>query len=269
MATNIYYHFDSEEYSDLLYKTFINRNISDEAINNLLTKAEDTINNVISFEEEALSNNEEITCLSEEDNNELNALLSDPFLDVYFVNGNVNNVVNGNVISVNDVTFSLVEKNNKSFELLKDSSIGNTAIFVVDSREMAPLFDRNNGEEIQFSNSYMFGYYDQQTGSIVKNLNFKSRNTFDGKKDISYESYLGDYSLPISSENGYINELYKKLYSLEVLFSKYVDEIGFNDLKNQIKYYASSIIMLKQSISDEMVMSEARLSENYEEEFVL
>ena len=102
MATNIYYHFDSEEYSDLLYKTFIDRNISDEAINNLLTKAEDTINNVIAFEEEALSTNEEITCLSEEDNNELNALLSNPFLDVYFVNGNVNNVVNGNVYETNN-----------------------------------------------------------------------------------------------------------------------------------------------------------------------
>ena len=66
-----------------------------------------------------------------------------------------------------------------------------------------------------------------------------------------------------------INELYSKLYSLEVLFGKYVDEIGFHDLKNQIKYYASKIIALKQSITEEMVADEAKLSENYQEGFVL
>ena len=269
MATNIYYHFDSEEYSDLLYRTFAERNVSDEAINNLLVKVEDTINNAISFEEELDTTFEDITILSPNDNNELNALLGNPFVDVYFVNGNVNSVVNGNVINVNDVSFSLVEKNNKSFSLLKDANIGDTAIFVVDSREIAPLFVKNDGREIQFSTDYMFGYYDQKSGTIVKNLNYKSRNTFDGTRDISYESYFGEYSLPVASDNMLINELYSKLYSLEVLFGKYVDEIGFHDLKNQIKYYASKIIALKQSITEEMVADEAKLSENYQEGFVL
>ena len=66
-----------------------------------------------------------------------------------------------------------------------------------------------------------------------------------------------------------VNELYKKLYSLEVLFGKYVDEQGFEDIKNQIRYYAASVVNLKNSISQDMVMDEDRLSENYNEEFAL
>ena len=140
-----------------------------------------------------------------------------------------------------------------------NNSYKNTAIIVVDSRELAPVF--NNIDE------YLFGIYTSENG-IDRNLNYKSRHEFDGK-DISYESYLGAYSLPIISQNVIINELYKKLYSLEVLFGKYVDELGFEDIKNQIRYYAASIINLKNSISQDMIIDEARMSENYNEEFAL
>ena len=253
MASNIYYHFDSEAYSDLLFKTFSNRDISDSAINNLLGEAENTVNNVLSFEDEINSDSEEISCLSSEDNKTINGLLSNPFLDVYFVSGkiNVNNFI------PNKVDFQLVEKTNDGFSQLKN---GTNSIIVVDSRELAPVFD--NIDE------YLFGYYDQDLECIVKNLNYKSRHEYNGG-DISFESYMGDYSMPVMSEIDVINELYKKLYSLEVLFGKYVDEKGFEDIKNQIMYYARNIVSLKQSISDEMVMDEARLGDNYVEEFVL
>jgi hypothetical protein len=254
MAANTFYHFDSEVYSDLLYKIFSDRDISDTAINKLLVEVENTTNNVLSFEEEISSDYESIDCLSERDNQIINDLLSNPFLDVYFVH----NFQHDN-FSLNEASFHLVEKSNNGFSVLKDESLGNTAIFVVDSRELAPLF--SNLEE------YMFGTYSVENG-IEKNLNYKSRHEFDGK-DISYESYFGEYSLPVVSDNILINELYKKLYSLEVLFGKYVDEKGFEDIKNQIRYYASAVVNLKNSISEEMVMDEARLSENYNEEFAL
>ena len=269
MATNLYYHFDGEGYSELLYKVFSDRDISDEAINKLLIEVENTTNNVLSFEEDINSEHESITCLSDEDNHEINELLSNSFLDIYFVSGNINNVINGTVVNSNDIVFELVEKTNSSFSVLNDNSRGNTAIFVVDSRELAPFFNKNNSDGIEFNDDYLYGYYDQNSGSIVKNLNYKTRATFDGSKDISYESYLGEYSLPIMSENSVVNELYKKLYSLEVLFGKYVDEKGFEDIKNQIRYYASMIVSLKQSITDDMVMDEARLSGNLTEEFAL
>ena len=86
MATNLYYHFDSEGYSELLYKVFSDRDISDEAINKLLVEVENTTNNVLSFEEEVSSDFEKVTCLSEESNSEINELLGNPFLDIYFVN---------------------------------------------------------------------------------------------------------------------------------------------------------------------------------------
>ena len=92
MATNLYYHFDSEGYSELLYKVFSDRDISDEAINKLLVEVENTTNNVLSFEEEVSSDYEMVTCLSEECNAEINELLSNPFLDIYFVNGNIKNI---------------------------------------------------------------------------------------------------------------------------------------------------------------------------------
>jgi hypothetical protein len=250
MAANTFYHFDSEAYSDLLFKIFSDRDISDTTINKLLVEVENTTNNVMSFEEEISNDCEKIDCLSERDNQVINDLLSNPFLDVYFVHD-----FNFENFSPNEVCFHLVEKNNNGFSNLND----NTAIFVVDSRELAPLF--NNVEE------YLFGTYNSENG-IDKNLNYKSRHEFDGK-DISFESYLGEYSLPIISSNALINELYKKLYSLEVLFGKYVDEQGFEDLKNQIRYYASSVVGLKNLISEDMVMDEARLSENYNEEFAL
>ena len=250
MAANTFYHFDSEAYSDLLFKIFSDRDISDTAINKLLIEVENTTNNVMSFDEEVNSDYERIDCLSDKDNQMINDLLSNPFLDVYFVHdfdiGNFN---------LNKVCFQLVEKSNSGFSKLKD----NTAIFVVDSRELAPLF--SNIDE------YLFGTYSNENG-IDRNLNYRSRHEFDGK-DISYESYLGEYSLPIMSDNALINELYKKLYSLEVLFGKYVDEQGFEDIKNQIRYYASSVVSLKNSISEDMVMDEAKLSENYNEEFAL
>lgn len=268
MATNIYYHFDSEAYSDLLNKIFSDRDISDEAINKLLIEVENTTNNVLSFEEEVNSDYEGIDCLSDEDNLVVNGLLSNPFLDIYFVNGNVDSVINGKSVNASDVSFQLAEKSNAGFSKLTQDGLGNTAIFVVDSRELAPFFEKNNNEGVTFASSYMYGYYDQQTEGIVKNLNFVSRPGY-VSGDISYESYLGEYSLPIVSNNVVINELYKKLYSLEVLFGKYVDEKGFEDLKNQIRYYASMIVSLKQSISEDMVMDEARLSENYNEEFAL
>lgn len=269
MATNLYYHFDSEGYSELLYKVFSDRDISDEAINKLLVEVENTTNNVLSFEEEVSSDYEMVTCLSEECNAEINELLSNPFLDIYFVNGNIKNIVAGNVVNAGDVVFELAERSNSGFSILNDESRGNTAIFVVDSRELAPFFNKNNSDGIEFSSSYLYGHYDQSTGTIVKNLDYQTRPSFDGSKDISYESYLGEYSLPIMSENGLVNELYKKLYSLEVLFGKYVDEKGFEDIKNQIRYYASMIVSLKQSITDDMVMDEARLSGNLNEGFAL
>lgn len=252
MAANTFYHFDSEAYSDLLFKIFSDRDISDTAINKLLVEVENTTNNVMSFEEEISSDYESIDCLSERDNQEINGLLSNPFLDVYFIH-------NFDVNNLDASRFHLVEKNNEGFSVLKDESLGTTAIIVVDSRELAPLF--NNIDE------YMFGTYSVDNG-IEKNLNYKSRHEFDGK-DISYESYFGEYSLPIMSDNPLVTELYKKLYSLEVLFGKYVDEQGFEDLKNQIRYYAASVVGLKNSISEDMVMGEARLSENYTEEFTL
>ena len=52
MAQNIYYHFDSESFSDKLYKLFNDRDISDDTINSLLTEVENTTNNVLSFEED-------------------------------------------------------------------------------------------------------------------------------------------------------------------------------------------------------------------------
>ena len=55
------------------------------------------------------------------------------------------------------------EKNNEGFSVLKDESLGTTAIIVVDSRELAPLF--NNIDE------YMFGTYSVDNG-IEKNLNY-------------------------------------------------------------------------------------------------
>ena len=254
MAANTFYHFDSEAYSELLFKIFSDRDISDTAINKLLVEVENTTNNVLSFEEEISSDYESIDCLSDRDNQLINDLLSNPFLDVYFVHDfDIDN------FNLNDARFQLVEKSNTGFSVLKDESLGNTAIFVVDSRELAPLF--SNVEE------YLFATYDSENG-IQKNLNYKSRHEFDGS-DISYESYLGEYSLPIMSENTLVNELYKKLYSLEVLFGKYVDEKGFEDIKNQIRYYAASVVNLKNSISQDMVMDEARLSENYNEEFAL
>lgn len=254
MAANTFYHFDSEAYSDLLFKIFSDRDISDTTINRLLVEVENTTNNVLSFEEEINSDYEGIDCLSENDNEVVNDLLSNPFLDVYFVHN-----FNADSFSPNEADFHLVEKNSEGFSVLKNESLGNTAIFVVDSRELAPLF--SNLDE------YMFGVYNIDNG-IEKNLNYKSRHEYDGK-DISYESYLGEYSLPIMSNNALVTELYKKLYSLEVLFGKYVDEKGFEDIKNQIRYYATSVVSLKNSISEEMVMDEARLSENYNEEFAL
>lgn len=269
MAANLYYHFDSEGYSELLYKVFSDRDISDEAINKLLVEVENTTNNVLFFEEDISCDYERITCLSDEDNHEMSELLSNPFLDLYFVNGNINNIINGNVVNSNEVVFELAEKTNDGFSVLLDSSRGNTAIFVVDSRELAPFFKKNNSEGIVFAEEYLYGHYDQSTGSIVKNLNYQTRPSFNGARDISYESYLGEYSLPIMSENNLVNELYKKLYSLEVLFGKYVDEKGFEDIKNQIRYYASMIVSLKQSITNDMVMDEARLAGNLNEEFAL
>lgn len=254
MAANTFYHFDSEAYSDLLFKIFSDRDISDATINRLLVEVENTTNNALSFEEEVNGDYESIDCLSESDNQMVNDLLSNPFLDVYFVRN-----FNSSNFNLSEVDFQLVEKNNNGFSALKDESLGNTAIFVVDSRELAPLF--SNLDE------YMFGIYSSENG-IEKNLNYKSRHEYDGK-DISFESYLGDFGLPIMSDNALINELYKKLYSLEVLFGKYVDEKGFEDILNQIRYYASSIVSLKNSISEDMVMDEARLSENYNEEFAL
>ena len=93
MATNLYYHFDCEGYSELLYKVFSDRDISDEAINKLLVEVENTTNNVLSFEEEVSCDYEMVTCLSEECNAEINELLSNTFLDIYFVNGNIKNIV--------------------------------------------------------------------------------------------------------------------------------------------------------------------------------
>lgn len=269
MATNLYYHFDSEGYSELLYKVFSDRDISDEAINKLLVEVENTTNNVLSFEEEISSDYERITCLSDDDNHEMSELLSNPFLDIYFVNGNINNIVNGNVVNSSDVVFELAQKTNDGFSVLLDSNRGNTAIFVVDSRELAPFFKKNNSEGIVFADEYLYGHYDQKTGNIVKNLNYQTRPSFNGGRDISYESYIGEYSLPIMSENDLVNELYKKLYSLEVLFGKYVDEKGFEDIKTQIRYYASMIVSLKQSITSDMVMDEARIAGNLNEEFAL
>ena len=269
MAANLYYHFDSEGYSELLYKVFSDRDISDDAINKLLIEVENTTNNVLSFEEEITSDYEKITCLSDEDNHEMSELLSNPFLDVYFVNGNVNSIINGNAINASDIVFQLAEKTDAGFGVLSEEGRGNTAIFVVDSRELAPLFKKNNSEGIVFAEEYLYGHYDQSTGSIVKNLNYQTRPSFNGGIDISYESYVGEYSLPIMSENVLVNELYKKLYSLEVLFGKYVDEVGFEDLKNQIRYYASCIVSLKNDISNDMVLSESGLSENYEKEFAM
>ena len=92
MATNLYYHFDGEGYSELLYKVFSDRDISDETINKLLIEVENTTNNVLSFEEDINSEHESITCLSDEDNHEINELLGNPFLDIYFVSGNINNI---------------------------------------------------------------------------------------------------------------------------------------------------------------------------------
>ncbi len=52
MAKNTYYHFDSESFSDKLYKIFNDRDISDNAINELLVEVQNTTNGVLSFEEE-------------------------------------------------------------------------------------------------------------------------------------------------------------------------------------------------------------------------
>ena len=43
----------------------------------------------------------------------------------------------------------------------------------------------------------------------------------------------------------------------------------FEDIKNQIRYYASMIVSLKQSISQDMVMDEARLAGNLNEGFAM
>ena len=126
MAANTFYHFDSEAYSDLLFKIFSDRDISDTSINKLLIEVENTTNNVMSFDEEVNSDYERIDCLSDKDNQMINDLLSNPFLDVYFVHDfNIDN------FNLNKVCFQLVEKSNSGFSELKD----NTAIFVVDSRE--------------------------------------------------------------------------------------------------------------------------------------
>ena len=269
MAQNVYYHFDSESFSDKLYKLFNDRDISDDTINSLLTEVENTTNNVLSFEEEINVDIDRVECLTESVNDEINMLVSNPFLDIYFVNGSFNSVMNGEDINTSEVCFHLVEKTNDSFRKLDDTNLGNTCIFVVDSRELATLFNKRTNDIVNFNNEYMYGYYDQESKSIVKNLNYKARHTFNGEMDVCYENYLGDLDIPICSENPLINELYKKLYSLEVLFGKYVDEVGFEDLKNQIRYYASCIVSLKNDISNDMVLSESGLSENYEKEFAM
>ena len=269
MAANTFYHFDSEVYSDLLYKIFSDRDISDTAINKLLVEVENTTNNVLSFEEDVNINIDRVDCLTESVNDEINMLISNPFLDIYFVNGNFDSVVDGKDINTNEVCFHLVEKNNDGFRKLNENGLGNTCIFVVDTRELATLFSKRSNEVVSFNTEYMYGYYDQESRSIVKNLNYKSRHSFNGEMDVCYENYLGDLDIPINSENPLINELYKKLYSLEVLFGKYVDEVGFEDLKNQIRYYASCIVSLKNNISNDMVLGEASLSENFEKEFAM
>ena len=93
--------------------------------------------------------------------------------------------------------------------------------------------------------------------------------SFDENCDVCYENYLGELDIPVYSENPIVNELYKKLYSLEVVFGKYVDESGLEDLKNQIKYYASSIVSLKNNISEDMVLGEANIDQDYEKEFAM
>lgn len=269
MAQNIYYHFDSESFSDKLYKLFNDRDISDDTINGLLEEVENTTNNVLSFEENVDVDFDRVDCLKDSVNDEINELISNPFLDIYFVNGSFNSVIDGKDISTSEVCFHLVEKNNDSFRKLDDVSLGNTCIFVVDTRELATLFTKRNGEVINFNNEYMYGYYDQESKSIVKNLNYKSRHSFNSEMDVCYENYLGDLDIPINSNNPIINELYKKLYSLEVLFGKYVDEIGFEDIKNQIRYYASCIVSLKNNISDDMVLGESNLNDDFEKEFAM
>jgi hypothetical protein len=269
MATNLYYHFDSEGYSELLYKVFSDRDISDEAINKLLIEVENTTNNVLSFEDEVSNDYERITCLSDDDNHEMSELLSNPFLDVYFVNGSFDSVIEGKDISASEVCFNLVEKNNNGFAKLDEEGLGNTCIFVIDTRELATIFTKRNSNVVSFSDEYMYGYYDQESKSIVKNLNYKARHSFDENRDVCYENYLGELDIPVYSENPIVNELYKKLYSLEVVFGKYVDESGFEDLKNQIKYYASSIVSLKNNISEDMVLGEANMDQDYEKEFAI
>lgn len=269
MAMNTYYHFDGENFSDKLYKIFNDRDISDDAINALLVEVENTVNNVLSFEEEVNSDFDRVECLSDLVNDEFNRLLSNPFLDIYFVNGSFNSVINGEDVDANEVSFNLVEKSNDSFSKLDKDGLGNTAVFVVDVRELSTLFDKRDKNIIKFSNEYMYGYYDQESKTFIKNLNYKSRHTFDSEKDVSYENYVGGLDIPIFSENPLVNELYKKLYSLEYIFSKYVDEDGLKDLINQVKYYASSIVSLKNSITSDMVLDEANLSENFEKEFAM
>lgn len=268
MASNTYYHFDSEGFSDKLYKLFNDRDISDDTINSLLTEVENTTNNVLSFEEELSVNIDRVDCLTESVNDDINMLINNPFLDIYFVNGSFNSVIDGKDVSTSEVSFNLVEKNNNGFSQL-DSNLGNTCIFVVDTREVATIFTKRNGSVVNFNNEYMYGYYDKDNKAIVKNLNYKSRHTFNAEMDVCFENYLGDLDIPINSENPLINELYKKLYSLEVLFAKYVDDIGFEDIKNQIRYYANCIVSLKNNISDDMVLGEASLNENYEKEFAM
>lgn len=269
MANNTYYHFDSESFSDKLYKLFNDRDISDDTINGLLVEVENTTNNVLSFEEDVNVNVDRVDCLTNSVNEEVNVLISNPFLDIYFVNGSFNSVMDGKDISTSEVCFHLVEKNNNGFSKLDENGLGNTCIFVVDSRELATLFNKRNSEVINFNTEYMYGYYDQESKTIVKNLNYKPRHSFNSEMDVCYENYLGDLDIPIFSVNPIINELYKKLYSLEVLFGKYVDEVGFEDLKNQIRYYASCIVNLKNNINEDMVLGEANITDEFEKEFAM
>ena len=119
MAKNTYYHFDSESFSDKLYKIFNDRDISDNTINGLLTEVENTTNNVLSFEEELSVNIDRVDCLTESVNDDINMLINNPFLDIYFVNGSFNSVIDGKDVSTSEVSFNLVEKNNNGF---RDSS---------------------------------------------------------------------------------------------------------------------------------------------------
>lgn len=269
MAKNTYYHFDSESFSDKLYKIFNDRDISDNAINELLVEVQNTTNGVLSFEEEVTSEFDRVDCLTESVNDEVNSLISNPFLDVYFVNGSFDSVIEGKDINTSEVCFNLVEKNNNGFAKLDEEGLGNTCIFVIDTRELATIFTKRNRDVVSFSDEYMYGYYDQESKSIVKNLNYKARHSFDENRDVCYENYLGELDIPVYSENPIVNELYKKLYSLEVVFGKYVDESGFEDLKNQIKYYASSIVSLKNNISEDMVLGEANIDQDCEKEFAM